>query len=240
MPPAEASKPLFLDDTLALLAQKLNYLCREFRETKHDLDGFLDEYYMTVGEALAAFATVAPCPSAPSDIASETDQVRRVHTRSTALSQAGEDVLSIETEMRELYLLLVRRLHPDVADTHVSDPDAIKHVTHAYHHGLLGDLWKICFAQEWLEIRNFPAQTREGFLKHYHERLNENICVMENKLRSLYRSPEYELQQRVFAARLRGEDLIAHIAAHLHQEAKTELRRTEYRRIRAQLMLETL
>lgn len=218
-------------------ASKLDYLCREYRETKDDLSSFLLEYYDKVGPSLASLHYCA-------------HTARRYRESSACalgpLSPAGKkrsSALRIDSQIlsqtRDLYLLLVRKLHPDQRG-HSGDEEVLKEVTNAYREGRVGSLWKISFEQEWLEIRRLPQAIRQSLLSHYHRLLSDATRVMESDLRALLDSPEYRLQQRVFAARLRGEDLLSRIVEHLEQEASQQARRIEYRKMREQLMQEAV
>lgn len=218
-------------------ACKLDYLCREYRETKRDLSSFLLEYYEKVGPSLAALHHDARAPRSYREPSSFTVPLPKT-TR-----ERGDAALRINpmmlTQTRELYLLLVRKLHPDQGGRPEAE-ETLKHVTHAYQEGLVGSLWKISFEQEWKEIRRLSQGTQQSFLLHYHRLLSDAVDVMESSLRGLFDSPEYQLQQRVFSARLRGEDLLSRIVEHLEEEADRQIRRLEFRRMRQQLMEEAV
>lgn len=229
-----------LDEAIRQQTVRLDYLCREFKETEADLAAFLAEYYDKIGQHLATLPSPSMPPliqkKKPKSVCSFPSQ----EDRTGGFPEHGsphEEKIELETEIRQLYLFLVRKLHPDVASQE-NDPDLIKQVTQAYRQHRLGSLWKILFESEWQQISALPPRTRHGFLLHYRQRIGHAISVMENRLRSFYQSPEYILQQRVFAARLRGEDLLSHIVEHICQEADRTHRRLEYYKMREQLMQE--
>lgn len=222
-------------------AQRLNRLYQEFRETRDDLDMFLDAYYDRIGAHLATLLRNAS-QGGTADISGHSRQngatpdfARPVASRD--VRHAATEMVNLETEMRELYLLLVRRLHPDVAPH--CDPEPIKSVTSAYKAGRLGDLWKIHFSLEMEEIRRLPARAHASCWQHYHQRFAHMIDVMETRLRALHASPEYLLHQRIFVARLRGEDLLARIVEHVQDEVNRHQRRLQYIEIREKLWQET-
>lgn len=221
--------------------QKLDIFCQEVRESEDDLATFLSEYYGKVGDYIRSLEEVNKALMQRVDSRRQTLPMENEIPEQKAQQEYISPSIKAETstphldqEMRELYLLLVKKFHPDTAPQG-GDAELIKTITHAYQHRQMGSLWKVAFDQEWQEIRTLPSAVRLKLLQHYHARIHNAAHQMERRLSGLYASEEYQLRQRLFAARLRGEDLLERIVENLEHEVHRQSRRLEYLRIREQL-----
>lgn len=218
--------------------QRLDYLCRELKETQDDLADFLEDFYSRVEAHPEFLATANPEPSRILE-KQEKSTNASMEVKPTSTEAAETTPTDMEQETRQLYLHLVRKYHPDSAPDG-GNPELLKSIIQSYQERRFGSLWKISFEQEWQEIQQLPQNIQQKFVTHYRERLQQANEVMENKIRSLHGSPEYRLQQSVFTARLRGEDLLTQIVGHIHHEGTRAARRMEYYRIRQQLIEEAV
>lgn len=225
--------------TEAMIEQRaatLDYLCRETQEIRGELSAFLSEYYRKVGPFLTALG-IGAAAAATVRRATGLQTVPPPRPCPQNASIGGSSATDIQRRARDLYLMLVKKLHPDRCHAGASE-DLLKEVTAAYREGRLGGLWKILFSLEWKEIQRFSPYIQQSFLRHYEESLHQATMVMEREFAALSASPENLLRQRVFAARLRGEDLLSHIVEHLRAEEGRHRRHLQYRAIRRQLMQE--
>lgn len=218
----------------------LDFLCNELRQTRQDLARFLEDYYSKVGSYIASLESL---------------QLAEVHAATKSISSASglasfEDASpilaapspvsvdsAVDQELRSLYLFLVKKYHPDTAPDG-GDSQLLAIINHAYEQQHIGSLWKIMFEQEWREISCLSPILRLKLLKHYQQRIHHSVVVMERRMHQLHTSPEYLLFQRVFTARLRGEDLLSQIVTRIQEESSRCARLLEYRRFRHQLMQE--
>lgn len=217
----------------------LDFLCHELRHMRQDLTAFLEDYYSKVGSYIASLESTRL--SDAYDVSSPAAVTRPAVRPDAPTPLPSSSPLStdsaIDQELRSIYLFLVKKYHPDSAPNG-GDTQLLTVINHAYEQQHLGSLWKILFEQEWREISGLPLGMRLKLLRHYRERLQHTITVMERKMCRLHASPEYLLFQRVFTARLRGEDLLSQIVARFQEETSRCARLLEYRRFRHQLMQE--
>lgn len=218
----------------------LDFLCHELRQTRQDLAHFLEDYYSKVGGYIASLEslqfTVVHASSGSASSANgltASEDAPPVLATPSPVSADG----AVDQEARSLYLFLVKKYHPDTAPDG-GDTQLLAIINHAYEKQQLGSLWKIMFEQEWKEISSLPPLLRLKLLKHYQQRIHHSVTVMERRMRQLHASPEYLLFQRVFTARLRGEDLLSQIVTRIQEESSRCARLLEYRRFRHQLMQE--
>lgn len=232
---------LLLERLIHKDASRLDHLCQELRETRKDLAAFLDDYYRKVGQHVASLASLqhkTPV-AAQHETREDASPLMAWHmvSRAEAISATALTESVLDQEARALYLMLAKKYHPDTAPQG-GDTALLASINHAYEQRHIGSLWKIMFTQEWLEISKLPVSQRMKLLDHYHAHIRRAANIMESRLRQLHTSPEYLLFERIFKARLRGEDLLGEIVRSLEEELCTQSRRIAYRRFRDQLLQE--
>ncbi len=222
-------------------ANRLDIISREIVETQHDLADFMEYYY---GKTEFAFRLIKRLdqviqkykPSDKPSVMNHSYPVIEPETRQGIISQQKHQKEEHEqTGIKQLYLMLARKYHPDSGG---DDDEVIKSINRAYKQHHFGSLWKIASEQEWTSISQLGAAQRTRALNYYLAQIKDNLKSAEAKLRRIHASDAYQLKLRVFKARLAGEDLVADIVAAMEAELAEKQRVLEYFKLREQLRTE--
>jgi chromosome segregation ATPase len=130
-----------------------------------------------------------------------------------------------EAEIKRLYRQLARRFHPDLARDEADRgrrTEKMAAVNDAYAARSLAEL--VALAQEpdtFIDTGQRPGQTEAQLvqaLRNELDRCRRRLAEIERELRNLRLRPSVELSLEVKAARRRGRDMLADMAAELEQK----------------------
>ncbi len=232
-------------DNIYKLASKIDYLGQEMHERQQDLQQFLTEYYGNIGSLLSRLETLRSELSHTTSFTASAPEGEGVFanmpvcTDSSAEEVPGLPIAEkhpLEQDMKSLYMLLVRRFHPDSGVS--GNSECMKRINRTYADRHYGGMWLVMFEQEWQEIQHLPVARRWKALTHYEEELMGIEAALQASLTYLTDSPEHQLMQRAYTARLRGVDLLRDVSEHIEEEIALLSRRVHYHSMRKRLMEE--
>ncbi len=235
------------------LLASLEDTCGRLRYMQDGLAEFLAEYYDRVGayaETLGQFrqpdntkgrVSARPVSGVSQASGSAAQPEPELHMEAEKKSSVKK-TLSLDAEMHRMFRSMVKACHPDIA---TSDSDRrrrekkMKALNEAHSERQAGALAKIWFQEEWKKCKAAEDRPeRYRWLATTAEKVAALLAAAQQEELRFTSSREFALQQRVFTARLRGEDLIAEIVNGMQQEIALESRRVAYRRFRQQLLEE--
>ena len=135
--------------------------------------------------------------------------MRYLQQHSTApISYAG-----INREMKSIYRALVKHCHPDSGHYNAAAHTGIRQLNAVKSHSV-NSLWNI--QREWPQTL-LPHAYGEQLVRLY-DAIDQCIRKMLARIRSIRKSPAYQLKERARYARLNGVDLVEKIAADLKEK----------------------
>ena len=203
-------------DVIARELQELEDASLRLKDMQQSLQEFLADYYARVGPLLERLETLQDPSASEHDALPEEDAT--FGESDTALA------FSYRAEVKRLYRQLAKACHPDRAEGGAAAYMQV--VNHAYRHQNLASLWR-------LSMKLLPEQPAQLEVRR-HAIAEARTSLMES-IRVLEESREYQLMQKVFLARLRGQDLIFRIEQDLGQRVDHAERRQRLHQLLAPL-----
>lgn len=216
-PERSAAELSALSVSLADTLKNLDDATLRLKDMQASLSEFLADYYQRVGPWIArlhALGITEPDGDAPGD-----------GTPSAATAGAS---LEYQRELKRLYRRLAQACHPDRTASAAKNI-YMSVINHAYQQQNLASLWKLSF-----DI--FPSLTTTQ-LHTQLQTIRAALLEVQTAIATLEQSNEYQLMQRVFIARLRGQDLVCTIEHTLSQRVAHEERRATLAQLMAPLRL---
>lgn len=208
-----------LADTLARELQELEDASLRLKDMQQGLQEFLADYYTRVGPLLERLA----------ELQRPVEEEEFVGTAALSGATPAAAPFSYRGELKRLYRELAKACHPDTARGRetAQAADYMQVINHAYRHENLASLWKLS-----LKLR--PETDTADMARRLHD-IALAREAMQASIRSLEESREYQLMQKAFLARLRGQDLIFRIEEDLSRRVDHALRRQKLQQLLAPL-----
>lgn len=208
-----------LAESLARELQELEDASLRLKDMQQGLQEFLADYYTRVGPLLERLSELQP----------PAEEDGFPGTKPAPGAPVQDAPFSYRSELKRLYRELAKACHPDTASGREASPaaDYMQVINHAYRHENLASLWK-------LSLTLLPQSETSELTRRLRE-ITQAREVMQASIRALEESREYQLMQKAFLARLRGQDLIFRIEEDLSRRVDHALRRQKLQQLLAPL-----
>lgn len=202
--PVVFQRPLSLRERVEKLAQELKLLAAEVQLVEREIEEFNRYYYGEVGALYEEFKRLNAKPDMEEEgglLLPEPEE--KSHRNSGEAASLG----------KKIYRRLVKISHPDSGESTLR-PEFFVKLTEAYKTSDLGAL--VLLEQQ--ARQQVGGVATERTLEEQLHGLRQAFHSLEHRKNALLSSPSYKLRQKIFWAKMGGQDLMGQIKRHLERQ----------------------
>jgi hypothetical protein len=197
----QKAEPASLSQLMRQAAQELKLLSAEVNLVEREIEEFNQFYYAEVGTLYEEYKKIARTEEANDYL----DDVTKVEKTDSVIASLS----------KKIFRRVAKICHPDTNEATAKSDFFVK-LSDAYK---AQDLGGLLLLEQHLH-KNSKTQTKH-FLEEQLDMMEHAKEALDKRKVELVNSPAYKLRQKIFWAKMGGQDLIAQIKRHLERQIAT-------------------